>query len=253
MSVLSAVLEKLKMENRRKFRTAWQEYWAGHVAKLADEQQVDVDSLGICLDTLDKSHSDLEVDIALLRRRRQFAATKLKHEGEAKRLPKLQADFAAANQALQDAIAKLQPKVDEAAQAVKHCVLAMDQTSGAEADLIRTCQDPEILSEESLLQAERQPLVAELRDLQSLGSRAPNHVLKHTVGRVAELRRGLPAEGDTTYSYPRETAEILNLERAIVRHTAEAQQYSDRLADLSQKIAELDRKQVALNARKLVP
>jgi predicted nucleic acid-binding Zn-ribbon protein len=198
MSIVANVLEKLRGKRQEQLKTVYQQYHEMVVALSAD-QQVDIDELAIAMDQLDRSDTELEADIQNIRKRRELAESLAERQSVEKSLPALETALDKAKQELQAAIDKLQPAVDRAFDDWRQANLRLDQLSHCESELIHSCQDPEILSEEAAIEAERQPLVAKLREL-----------------RENQRTGNLPVE-------------------------------------LEQKLADLARRQQALNIRKLVP
>lgn len=175
MSVLNDMLGALRLKRQVKAKTLREQFEAA-VRDLAKEKQVDLELVSECMDAFDISDNELE-ELVKTQKKRFTTAAEFKRLSEVeKRIPALEAEREAAQKALDDAVAKLTPKVKatwDALQAVHAEIIAK---AALEAELRSTVLDSALLDAERDLTARRKEVGAELYAIQDDVRRAKEQI-----------------------------------------------------------------------------
>lgn len=251
MSVVSAVLEKLRGKRQEQVKTVWQQYHT-MVRDLATDQQVDVDELALCMDQLDKSDADLEADIERQRERTGFAAQHAEYLRLCGEVPKLEQAHEKAKAEYSEAVNKLQPKVMAAFTAwnsAHHQMLALTSVEGR---LLESCRDPNLLDRQNEIHAKRTELTNELR---LLIERSPVKHFEQLNSRLEKLkydRSKMDKQNSPTY-WRENAANIEHVEGNVKTYQELVQQFERRRSEIKSEMAGLERQLADIRQKMLVP
>ncbi len=158
---MAAILEKLGAFWAGKKKTAWEQYKA-FVLSLADDKDVDLDTLADTMRTIKRDEDQLADDIAHVQQRKQQRAV-------AQRLP---ADLVASKAAdaklveFREKQEKITKELNEAGWEVDQITTSAEsnlrQSQAAERKLVEECRDEELLTRNSELAEQRKVELAEL-------------------------------------------------------------------------------------------
>lgn len=165
MSVVAAVLEKIRGKRVETVKSLYTQYHE-LVSQLASGTQVDADELAIVLDALDKSNADLENDVERLIEREPKKSELMRLRQVRDSIPGLTAERDALGRKLDDAIAKLRPKIDELNEQLRSAETQSLQIHSLEARLLETAKDPTLTELQNRVVSQRSVVAAKLRDLE---------------------------------------------------------------------------------------
>jgi hypothetical protein len=252
MSVLHDMLGALRLKRQVKAKTL-REQFESAVRELAKGKQVDLELVSECMDALDISDKELE-ELVKTQSQRFADAAEFKRLSEVEnRIPALEAAREAAQKALDDAVAKLSPKVQAARDALKAVHTEVLAKIGLANKLRSTVLDSGLLDAERELLAQRKAVGAELYEMQ------------HDVRMAKERIQAAKSKSELAISNQQVKDDpTMNVELRRRNDVKESKEYLDalerqnapllkRFDDLRAEQLKLDREQQELDRRKLEP
>ena len=256
MSVLLEAIQKIRGRRQEQAKSVWQQY-SLMVDTLARGEQVDVDELGIVMDQLDKSDSDLSADVDR-KQQRIATAEQVAHrtaaQSEVDRLTSEQNKLKSEHDMFMSA---WQPKARAVHNALRAAELQVGSLFDIERKLFETVLDPEILEKQADLDRRRRELASELREVQEQVRQGENLISSARSGVEASMQKIRATQGE---HYKRNSGEDARLEAELTRERqaydrthARYQPLFQRFDELKRLRALIDDEQQELNKLKLVP
>ncbi len=247
-----AILEKIRFQKRQLAVSSQQAYF-NLVRDIASGAEVDPEEAALVIENAAKSESELEADVTKMERRLEESRELSRLQKLAKSLPALEAKHRLAQQAYDDAIAKLKPALDAASTELCALQTECDRSTSCEVYLLGSAMNPEILDEERRLLAARLEIRDKLEPLQN------DHAIE--AGRLQNLQENLAAaedglkrtDPDNAHTYRMLKKEITEVSDKIKLKQPIVEQLEKAIELLMAERRTLDAQQAKLRARKLDP
>lgn len=165
MSVVATVLERIRGNRVEAVKSLYVQY-DELVKQLASGVQVDADELELVLNALDKSNSDLENDFDAIVKRdpKKSELLRLRQVRDSIAGLTLARDVAARK--LEEAVAKLRPRLDELNEQIRFAEMESLQINSLESALLNSATDPTLHERKNSIESLRTPLADRLRNLE---------------------------------------------------------------------------------------
>ena len=189
MSMVAELLGRIRGKRQERFQNVADEY-EGCVLALASGESVDVDRLAELLDELDKSDSDLEVDVQNKQRRISAAAAIASARAIDAQLPGLRAKMKSLDDSLSAIIAEKRQPIRQLFDQIR----ALEQQTGAltnEIGVLRTVGVPQSIRQRQAALASRQAEYRELLDEYTSRTEIASSRLAQLKTNVTRLEGGL--------------------------------------------------------------
>ncbi len=247
----AGILDRIRSKKKELALTSADAYYQ-LLKEVARGEETDVDDAAIVIDAAGKSENDFERDVSTMEERFHLAEQlKIRKELERK-LPILQRKFDAAKQAMDEAIRKLQPAIDQGYEELHTAELQHGTLIYVDGKLSGTClnqslliREKELLAQRAELMSKRLPLAEDLRTAQAIIRNSETSLT------------GLKSQSKVHPHYKPDQVDIRTKERKLAESLSHqkpiAEQLEAAVARIDDELAPINRELADIAKQKLVP